>query len=318
MKRALHVHVTFDADQDDSTGLSPERALPTWEGLALIERIDGVLSRHGIRYTLFVRADEQIRQLYGTALAVYDRHRSLFEGLIARGHEIGWHPHLYQRGRDSSGRECYLPLRDEGDASGQIVDTHEQIRRAGFQFESARIGEAWHATGVMCALDALGVRVDSTAIPGRARNDEVLTFDWGPTPQQPYHPSRTDYRIAGDPSSSGALSILEVPMTTVPIRASHDRQPLARYLNLAFHPQLFREGLLGFFREVESEDEASRGGPVSLTMVFHTGELLPRKPTALCSHAFPDFEANVSELVRRAEGSGLEVRYLPLREAARP
>jgi hypothetical protein len=318
MKRALHVHVTCDADPDDSTGPSPERGLPTWDGLDLIERIDGVLSRHGIRYTLFVRADEQIRQLYGAALAVYDQHRSLLEGLVAQGHEIGWHPHLQRRERDSSGQEQYRPLHDERDASRQIVDTYGQIRQADFLFESVRIGEAWHATSVMCVLDALGVRVDSTAIPGRARNDDVRTFDWGPTPRQPYHPSRADYRIPGDPSSSDALSILEVPMTTVPIRASYDREPLARYLNLAFHPQLFREGLLGFFRDVESEGEAARGMPLSLTLVFHTGELLPRKPTALCSHAFPDFEANVAELVRVAERSGLEVHYLTLREAARP
>src|SRR5262249_29889442 len=152
----------------------------------------------------------------------------------ARGNELGWHPHLYEKRVDPSGDERYFPIRDEAAACEQIVSTFRAIGRAGLAFESVRIGEAWHASRAMCTLDTLGLRVDSTAIPGRSRNDDVLSFDWRPTPAQPYHPSRKDHRVPAAPGSEESLAILEIPMTTVPIRADYDREPLARYLNLAF------------------------------------------------------------------------------------
>src|SRR5205085_4432929 len=98
--------------------------------------------------------------------------------------------------------------RDEVRCAQKLVETRAELEAKGFKHLSVRIGEAFHGNAMMKTLDDLGLAVDSTAIPGRTRSDESRAFEWGPSPNNPYYPSRRDYRV---PDSSDHLSILEVP-----------------------------------------------------------------------------------------------------------
>ena len=289
----------MDVDQDSATGMAPERNEPTWEGLALLPRIEQVLSGRGIPCTAFLRCDAQIKERYGHHLAIQERCAPTLDRFVKNGGELAWHAHLY---RLVAG--AYTAVRDEHEACDQIEEAIVETRRAGFRFSCGRLGEAWHATACMGAMDRLGIAIDSTALPGRRRADATLWFDWEPTPNAPYHPSGNDYRRPGaDP-----LRILEVPMSTAEIRTAYDTRPLRRYLNPTFHPELFEQGLRNYL------DERRTIEPSALVLVFHPGELLERAADGLCAHSWGAFNRNLDVLASVIRQSGAEPAFQRLSE----
>jgi hypothetical protein len=261
----------------------------------------GILAGLGIRYTLFFRADQQIRDSRGTFLALYHEHRTFVDRLLADGCELGWHPHLY---RSADGRQ--EPIRDPEEACRALEEAFEEVQREPSLCRAVRLGEAWHSTGTMRLLDRLGFRIDSTAIAGRARNDEHLRFDWLPTPNRPYHPSAADYRVEG---SGDALRILEIPMTSAPVLTSYDVAPLRRYVNLCYQPRLFSSALAHVLSEV------SEGALSSLVLIFHPHELLDHPANGLYLYGLENFRLNLGTLVSALEKSGRDVAFSPLSAA---
>jgi hypothetical protein len=256
----------------------------------------------GIRYTFFVRCDNQIRDLYGSPLALYYEHQRLWDELRAARNEFAWHPHLYERRG-----EAYFPLRSPAASVRILQETWRDLSRLPFPVVSVRLGEVWHCNEAMRALDSLGLHVDSTALPGRARNDGLRCFDWTPTPNRPYHPSSLDYRV---PDRENALGILEVPITTSPIRTEYDlKGPVPRYLNPVFHPELFRAGLDGYLSELQPNRD------YDLVLIFHPDELTPRTPNGLYSYDWKHFTRNVEFLVASIGRHGHDCRFCCLEEA---
>jgi hypothetical protein len=158
----------------------------------------------------------------------------------------------------------------------------------------------------MQALDRMGLAIDSTAVPGRYRNDESRQFDWRPTPNRAYHPSREDFRIPGNGSS---LRLLEVPMTTSPVFADYDKAPVRRYLNPTFHEHLFLEGLQAYLARLSDEVEHD------LVLIFHPDELLPREPNGLHNFGWETFCRNLNVLTELLAASHHQPRFCRLSEA---
>lgn len=298
----VRIFVTLDADQDHATGLHPARNEVRWESLRLLPRIATLLGEHGIRFTLFLRCDDQIHDLFGRSLALYENNREIFDPLRAAGNEIGWHPHLYQR--TTTG---YQPIRDADLACAQLDRVWSEIRKSELRLTSVRLGEAWHSGKTMRLLDAMGFLVDSTALPGRSRHDSELEFDWIGTPNYPYHPSVTDPRL---PDPTAALNILEVPMTTAPILTAYDATPLRRYLNPTFHAPLFAQALDAVL------DDMNADSTHTLVLTFHPSELLPQSPDGLCSQDWATFSSNLTRLVESVQRQGLEYSFRCISEAA--
>lgn len=184
------------------------------------------------------------------------------------GDEIALHPHLYEW--DASSRN-YRPLRDPESCCKQLERIHDSLNEAGHQFKSIRIGEAIQSNELMRCVDGLGYVVDSTAIPGRVRQDAERFFDWSSTPNQPYHPSAEDFRIPGKPS----LGLLEVPMTTAPFKADYDTEPKLRYMSLSYRPDIFAQGFDRFLRQRSSGNELC-----SVVFVIHPGEVFGSQKAA--------------------------------------
>ena len=241
----LLIALTFDAEADAfDTSIGSGAAL-SWRGIEEgIPLIDGVLA--GVRdsangranATWFVRCDDHIAQVTGDAAHLLKRYKDCWETHRDAGDEIAFHPHLYRR--DDAG---WIQETDPLALQDQILRSHAAMCAAGFESRVSRIGEAYGANAVMTALDELGIRCDSTAMPGRVRKDETRSLDWHGTPDHPYHPSIRDYRVPGIP----AHSLLEVPMTMVMTRAAYDKAPLRRYLDLSFHAEALREGVSGHY-----------------------------------------------------------------------
>lgn len=287
---SVKVFLTCDLDPDQATQANPERSRFTWKGLDLLPQIlDELLSRKMLG-TLFVRSDAQIKTLFGDALYLFKQFKPVLDDAVNNGFELGWHPHLYKEVQNE-----FLPLQNSAEACAQLQQIFTELQSASLRFSSVRVGEAWHSTEMMRLLDAMGFEVDSTALPGRKRDDAARSFDWSSTPNEPYHPCTSDYRTPG----SQKLKILEVPMTTSLIKTSYDKAPTARYLNPTFRPELFKAGLenyLGAFKSSKNH---------SLVIIFHPGELLPQPENGLHVFGWDNFVKNLSvleEVLNRRKG----------------
>ena len=250
----LYIALTFDADSDyfDSTltndGLESPHSL-SWrgieEGIPLISEVlwayaDELASKP--RSTWFVRVDGQLATLYGEAGYLLEKHGVLWQQCLDRGDEIGWHPHLY-RMEDGKWEQETDGIR----LMEALRDAYSAITRKDLSPISSRIGEAFCSNAVLATLDELGIRCDSTAMPGRVRKDRERHLDWETTPQEPYHPSHSDYRQPGlEP-----FNLLEVPMSMVETRAEYDERPLRRYVDLSFRNEAMKDGLRSYLRDAK-------------------------------------------------------------------
>jgi hypothetical protein len=232
----INLVVTVDV-VNDGISLASERNRLSWKGLEMVAGLKEAFRTCGVPATWFLRADNQLEDVYGCPAYLWNAYEPLWRNLHESGDEIAWHPSLYHRDPVSG---AYGPDRDPDRCADQLGGLHVSLRARGLTFRSVRIGEGFHSNRTMRTLSDLGFRVDATALPGRKRNDADRAFDWEPTPNEPYHPSGADYRV---PAEQEGLPILEVPLTTVPIKASYDPAPRGRYINLAYHGPVFRQGI---------------------------------------------------------------------------
>ena len=211
--------------------------------------------------TWFVRADPQLRDYYGSSAFLLERYKAFWKDAKAAGDEVAWHPHITRV--NEGGR--HEPERDDERFAAALRVTHAELTTLGYRFNSVRLGEAFGGNICIRALAELGLRVDSSAIPGRRRDDLSRAFNWLGSPNEPYWPSVSDYRISGTP----ALPILEVPMTVVPVHAPFDPKPLPRYANLAYCPTFFSAAIERWLRLERPPRDSI------LTLILHPDELVP-------------------------------------------
>lgn len=305
----LLVALTFDAEADvfdRSFGGEPSVQKPSWrgieEGIPLLDEVlRGYRDSTGARAcaTWYVRGDRHLGALFGSSSHLLEKYRDLWHQHAARGDEIGFHPHLYRLNDGEWWQETdAVALRE------QLTETLEAMRAAGFQPRSSRIGEAFGSNDVMAALDELGIQCDSTAMPGRVRRDAERQLDWGPTPQQPYHPSVADYRQPGTPE----LRLLQVPMSMIETKTDYDREPLLRYADLSFHHEVMREGLSAFLATA----------PLLVT-VTHPSTVLPgiaSQRHGLVSFDLGNFRRNFDFVLAECERLGRGHRFITIGECA--
>jgi len=208
-----------------------------YEGVQIIDgEIRKAFSRDGIRFTFFIRADNQVKYTFDRFNALFYRYRPFWLKVQQGGDEIGWHPHLYRlRGN------LWTPQIDGPGVEWQLKNCFVELPMDEFSISSARIGEGMMTNYAINTLDRIGIKTDSTALPGRIRNDAERRFNWLKAPINPYHPSRFDYASPGMPG--GNLTLLEVPFTMVTTMAPYDKEPLKRYLDLSIDPHLLAPGL---------------------------------------------------------------------------
>ena len=290
----MRVYLAITADIDnDGVALENERNNLSWRSLDRLPAFAEIIKKYRLPTTWFIRADPQLKDYYGSAAYLLEEHRSLWRNFAAGGDEIGWHPHLYARREDGS----YEPERNDGRLVTALRATYSDLVRGGHRLTSVRIGEAAGSNAIMQTLAELGLRVDSSAIPGRVRNDDARQFDWGTTPNAPYWPSTVDYRVPGTP----ALGILEVPMTSVLVKAPYDPKPLLRYANLAYRPAIFATAFETWFARTAASEAV-------VTLIFHPEELMPSPNShPLYALAKDALDENIHTLLNLAHRHGTEV-----------
>ena len=246
--------------------------------------------------TWFVRLDDQIAATFGDPAAIMERHASVLAELRSRRHEVGWHPHSYTRGADGAWRQNT----DEAMVADELSRLAPLAREHGCRV--VRCGWGFHTNRTMHVIADAGFAIDSSAIPRPRYRWETSVKDWTTTPLTPYYPSVDDYRVPGDP----ALPILEVPMSVTVVRAPTDTEIVLRYVNPAFHRELFSPAVEWWW---QSHDH--------LMTITHPYEIRPAGYTqSLISYQLETLEANIGFLETRARRAERPVTFMTLSQFA--
>jgi hypothetical protein len=308
-RRELRLCLTADLDNDftlSAAGVSVDRNELRWRGVAegvplIVERLRSIKDDYNnhARFSWFVRCDDQIGALCETREYLLKHFKDLLTNLATAGDEIAWHPHVYRQ----SARGWQL----ENDAAAFVAQLERSyqafINGWGQQPLSARIGEAFGANFVISTLARLGLKLDSSALPGRRRIDEDKCFDWEIAPAKPYYPSRNDYRLPG----ADAYEIIELPMSMVATKGLNEQNWLRRYLNLSFYPTAFDAAdLYRLINEAEI-----------LVTIVHPFEVLSHS----IAHSLIAFDIdvvfeNLNNIIALARQAGRRVRFIAANEVS--
>lgn len=173
---------------------------------------------HDVKISWFIRSDTNIEMIYGRAGWALERFEETWQRLLSLGDEIGWHPHTW---RWSYQNKCWF---QEVNDIEWMLDCLEAGFRdfadvMNFKPTSARMGWGFHHNATMQKLNDLGMIVDLSAMPRvklKGGPGDKTVFEgycnWENTPENPYFPSRKDYRVP-EKDNTRALKLLEMPIT---------------------------------------------------------------------------------------------------------
>jgi hypothetical protein len=166
--------------------------------------------------------------------------------------------------------------------------------------QSIRVAGCASSNAFFSCLEKQGFRVDSSAVPGRKREIQVK-FDWETTKEDPYFPSKSDYRIT-DKELSNCYNVLEIPLTTIYTQTTYDRLPLLRYLDLCFKPKTISAEMTRKIRENSL-----------LVTIIHPMQLLQDKDKhELFANSLEDFKINLLKIVDACTNLGKNLNCLNL------
>lgn len=228
--------LTIDTDPDGLSAQVTDRNSHTFNCLEALHSFPDKLNASfgfALPLTWFVRIDNQIRSLFGQHLYLLERYAGFWEKVSALGHELAWHPHLYEQ--DSSGN-FHLHSTIHG-ALTEFDEVLQSINQHNLNLRSFRNGEAWHHPELFKLVEKAGFQNDSTVIAGRMLADNPLK-NWEHASQHPYYPAHDDLTKPGT-----KRPLLELPISTWMTNASYDLAPKRRYMNPAIHTAVFQKAI---------------------------------------------------------------------------
>ncbi|MEA9598563.1 hypothetical protein VC178_01470 [Polynucleobacter sp. AP-Sanab-80-C2] len=305
MNKDLFVAVTFDTDSDIFEGAdvasNPFSPLP-WKGISdgiplLYEHTHSIVDSYGspLIFTWLVRADNQIKRIHDSSTFLLEEYNHIWKFAIHRGDEIGWHPHLYKL-------DDNLWVQETCDATNTriLMSTFEDLKKIDTLPISARVGETYCSNAIIDTFEKLGVMCDSSAMPGRSRKFKGGGVSWINAPSRPYTPSYTDY----SKPCSQSRSILEVPLSMVPIKAPYDEDFYQRYVDLTFYHKFLENGLKKLVKESDL-----------IVTISHPNTLLKRKLLrhGLLSFDIKEFIKNLNVIISECNKNGRNFRFISLK-----
>lgn len=297
--KPFYIYLTFDIDQDFNPGSEDYYNRTAGKFDAFDQEFLGLVEcLKGKPFSVFVRSDYQIKSLYGSYDYLLRHNPSLIENIRAKNGELNWHIHLYERqGND------WVPVRAENLAACFRRD-YEAVRENALVDSSVvRIGECVMTNELMAQIEACGIRIDSTALPGRMRDDVEKHLDWKTTGNRPYHPSAADYRI---PSASN-YRVMEVPMSTLLMKASYDNVPILRYFNLSFKTDILFQNFAGYVDEHDM-----------IVTITHPFEVIGQGQHGLIAFSKEEFRENLRRLEQVVSSRGKRPVFRHISEVVGP
>jgi hypothetical protein len=311
------------------------RSPQQWKGIEegirrLQEELGRLEQRIGLKPKVIfcVRADLQMKEIYGSAGSMVESYLPLWRELAKEGHEVAWHPHLwrwsgtwgcwYQETEDNSWISMCLEIGFSGflSAWGKAPST-------------CHMGWTFHNNISMQAINRLGVKMDFSASPGvffeggpgAAGTAFDNQIDWRGTPKRWYRPSVMDYRRPrrGDETE---LDVIEIPkftsesgLLTAAKRLAYGlkKRTLSAPASAAFL-QVTAQPVL--YNHIVRERLECTGAEPFLVTYFHPDELIERKlsPQDLL-YSRANFSKNILHIVKKATEMGRDIRFATGAEA---
>lgn len=296
-----YLAVTIDTDPDGLNTQHPDRRLLKWDGLEFAMRtFPDALSDYPL--TWYVRADGQLEYVYATVRYLLDTYADFWHEAVARGDELGWHPHLYTVPKDESQPQI---ISNNAQALDELRRIWADIKALPFDFPTFRMGEGWHTAETLNLVEALGFTVDSTAIPNRDDSASGHPRNWRGTPNRPYYPDKNIPRLEGE-----KRELLEIPMNSWAFKASYDKSPKLRYMNPCIHPQLWQEAIQMWSDNLVPQET------YFWTMILHPSEAMPHdKPDLLYAYSLEAVQENLAYFSKKIESLGDDVIYTTVSES---
>ena len=154
-------------------------------------------------------------------------------------------------------------------------------------------------------MDKLGVIVDSTAIPGRYRNDSERHFNWKLTNGNIYRPSFKNPQI----SDKHKLNLIEIPFTMFKIKADYDLFPFSRYVDFTFEAKKVKEA----FKTIQIRNN-------TLLIILHPSLLSYsnlREKHGLIKYGLMNFKKNILFLKRYLKSTYHEINFVSLKDLSK-
>ena len=332
MEKIIYVVIGCDTDPDRNYFLkgTPSDSL-SWRGmLEGIPRAKEGLHSLSDSYgkppviTWNLRADNQIKQMYGSYGSILEKHVEFFRQLESTGDELAWHPHFwrfdekrsawYQEYQDSDWQ--VLMLKEAYASYQQILPGRARAMRTGWSYHNNR---------TFSTLDELGVEVDISGIPGlrilpRENRRHLANFyDWSITPRKPYHPSAADYRREAT-DGEGRYSILEAPnlvarsfwwgMLSGAVLAK--KMSDIKQIKYALSRPTFMSTITGkpfLFRPMlaQMKRDLKRDGKLIYVTLLHPDELTENVHPV---YSLENMEANIRSIHRLAQSMNAKVKHI--------
>lgn len=187
--------------------------------------------------TWFIRCDKSVQVNLGQYTGLLEKIKKFISNKLDTGDSFGLHPHLYS-------------FSERVNVSNSLTKTEiqDQLGEAFLAWKDffgetpkfSRIGEARMCNIIAKSLETHGIKIDSTALPGRSRKDNGFNFDWTLTKNSPYNPSIYNYQIESSNYHEN-YNFTEVPFTMIPTKSKIDKYTIYRYLNLSFKNQIIKD-----------------------------------------------------------------------------
>jgi hypothetical protein len=223
-QKELNIVIACDVDPDRETFIPGQKPdILAWKGMLegiprgkeQTARLKDSLS-HTPVFTWCLRVDHQVKQLCGSYEYVLSTHQKFLADLEQSGDELAWHPHFWRR--DDQLGKWYQELADREFQVKMLDDASAAFQKTlPGRAKSARMGWAYHNNLTYAKLEKLGVEIECSAIPGMRilpPNEQIHDdgyYDWYGTPDEPYFPSREDFRRPAK-AGEGEVKVLEVPV----------------------------------------------------------------------------------------------------------
>lgn len=274
----FYIYLTFDIDQDFNPGSDDyyNRTTAKFDSFGdgfqrIIDMLDGK------DFSVFLRSDRQINETYGSYHYLINNNQKLIDNINCSNGEINWHAHLYK-----CVNEQWLQIKNKQELVDAFLVDYDTVKNIDeINSNIIRIGECVMNNLLMKAMDDVGIRIDSTALPGRKRDDQEKFFDWEITTNNIYNPSMQDYRT----NASEHYALAEIPMSTLSMKASYDQSPIRRYFNLAFYSNILFQNFAAFVQQHNS-----------IVTITHPFEVLAPGSHGLLSYNLNVFGQNIQLL----------------------
>ncbi len=315
-------------------GLAPEQL--SWRGAiegipAVKTLVRGLTDRTGHQpvFTWFFRADEQTRRMCGSYAWFVRTHHPLLESLRQSGDEVAWHAHFWRRMGETG--PWVQELDDVEWQVAMLQSAHRDLTTSAVGPPSTvRMGWGYHNNRTYAALEDLGIVADLSSTPGfrtltgkRPASPENL-FDWQSTPEEPYRPSRADYRRPAR-GNEQSHTLLEVPSfmansllwglvrglqrggkTATGGQLWDARRRPTYYINFTGRPTLFAPLVAQLRRTLRRRQL----GPLMVVLHSHADEFVPNKSGL---YALESVRTNLTALLRACDEAHTPVEFVQAR-----